>query len=306
MHIFIIRRLLQLIPILIGVTIVAFLIIQIVPGDAAEVAAGEGATEVQLEQIRENLGLNDPLPVQYGNFLMNLIQFDLGESVSTGQSVTELVVPRFWITLELAFWSLLIAITGGVLAGIIAAMRHNSLSDYGTMMVAVLGLSVPNFWLGLILMYIFSVQLGWLPSSGWGTWQQIILPAVTMGVAGAAVIARMTRSSMLEVIEKDYVRTAMAKGVKERVVIYKHAFRNALIPIITIIGLQFGFFLSGAVLTEKVFSINGLGRLVVDSIAQRDFPVVQGSVVIFAITFVILNFVVDIIYHFVNKRIEMN
>ncbi|QDI90867.1 ABC transporter permease [Salicibibacter halophilus] len=306
MHIFIIRRFLQLIPVIIGVTLVAFLIIQLIPGDAAQVMAGEAASEEQLEQMRENLGLNEPLYVQYGIFLADLLRLDLGESVRTGQPVMELVAPRFWITLELAFWGLVVAVSVGLIGGIIAATKQNSFRDFGTMAFAVIGLSMPNFWLGLMLMYVFANQLGWLPTSGWGDWQQIFLPAVTMGTAGAAIIARMTRSAMLEVIGEDYVRTARAKGVKERLVIYKHALRNALIPVVTVIGLQFGYFLSGAVLTESVFSINGLGRLVVDAISQRDFPVVQGTVIVLALTFVFVNFLVDILYRVLNKRIELN
>ncbi|GAK00946.1 MULTISPECIES: nickel ABC transporter permease [Geomicrobium] len=306
MHIFILRRLLQLIPVLFGVTLVAFLIIQLVPGDVAQVMAGEAASEAQLEQMRENLGLNDPLVVQYGRFLGDLIMFDLGESVRTGQPVMDIIAPRFIITVELALWGMVVAVSVGLFFGILSATYRNTIRDYGTMTLAVVGLSMPNFWLGLLLIYWFSIQLGVLPTSGWGTWQQVIMPAITMGTAGAAVIARMTRSSMLEVIDQDYVRTARAKGVSERFVVYKHAFRNALIPVVTVIGLQFGYFLSGAVLTENVFAINGLGRLVVDAISQRDFPVVQGAVIVLAITFVFVNFLVDIAYRVLNKRIDLN
>lgn len=201
---------------------------------------------------------------------------------------------------------MVVAVSVGLFFGILSATYRNTIRDYGTMTLAVVGLSMPNFWLGLLLIYWFSIQLGVLPTSGWGTWQQVIMPAITMGTAGAAVIARMTRSSMLEVIDQDYVRTARAKGVSERFVVYKHAFRNALIPVVTVIGLQFGYFLSGAVLTENVFAINGLGRLVVDAISQRDFPVVQGAVIVLAITFVFVNFLVDIAYRVLNKRIDLN
>ncbi|EZH67014.1 peptide ABC transporter permease [Bacillaceae bacterium JMAK1] len=306
MHIFILRRLLQLIPVLFGVTLVAFLIIQLVPGDVAQVMAGEAASQAQLDQMRENLGLNDPLIVQYGRFLGDLVMFDLGESVRTGQPVMDIIAPRFIITVELALWGMVVAVSVGLFFGILSATYRNTIRDYGTMTLAVVGLSMPNFWLGLLLIYWFSIQLGVLPTSGWGTWQQVIMPAITMGTAGAAVIARMTRSSMLEVIDQDYVRTARAKGVSERLVVYKHAFRNALIPVVTVIGLQFGYFLSGAVLTENVFAINGLGRLVVDAISQRDFPVVQGAVIVLAITFVFVNFLVDIAYRVLNKRIDLN
>ncbi|GAK11879.1 dipeptide transport system permease protein DppB [Geomicrobium sp. JCM 19039] len=250
--------------------------------------------------------MNDPLVVQYGRFLGDLLLFNLGESVRTGQPVIDIIAPRFFITVELALWGMVVAVTAGLFFGILSATYRNTLRDYGTMAIAVVGLSMPNFWLGLLLIYWFSIQLGWLPTSGWGTPAQVIMPAITMGTAGAAVIARMTRSSMLEVIDQDYVRTARAKGVKENLVIYKHAFRNAMIPVVTVIGLQFGYFLSGAVLTENVFAINGLGRLVVDAIGQRDFPVVQGTVIVLAVTFVFVNFLVDIAYRILNKRIELN
>ncbi len=278
----------------------------LIPGDPAQVIAGEAANEEQVEQMRERLGLNDPLYVQYGTYLMNALQGDLGDSIRSGREVTAEVSSRFLVTFELAFYSTLLSIFIGLIAGIISAVRQYTFSDVGIMIVALFGLSMPNFWLGLMLMQYFSLNLGWLPVSGWGTPDRIILPVIALGTAGAAIIARMTRSSMLEVINQDYIRTARAKGVKEKYVIYKHALKNAMIPVVTVIGLEFGTLLGGAVLTETVFSINGLGRYIVESIGARDFPVVQGSVLVISLVFVIVNLLVDISYRFLNKRIDLN
>ncbi|SDI51360.1 nickel ABC transporter permease [Alteribacillus bidgolensis] len=303
---FIIRRILQTVPVLFGVTILVFFMMHLIPGDPAQVIAGEAANEEQVEQMRERLGLNDPLYVQYGTYLMNALQGDLGDSIRSGREVTAEVSSRFLVTFELAFYSTLLSIFIGLIAGIISAVRQYTFSDVGIMIVALFGLSMPNFWLGLMLMQYFSLNLGWLPVSGWGTPDRIILPVIALGTAGAAIIARMTRSSMLEVINQDYIRTARAKGVKEKYVIYKHALKNAMIPVVTVIGLEFGTLLGGAVLTETVFSINGLGRYIVESIGARDFPVVQGSVLVISLVFVIVNLLVDISYRFLNKRIDLN
>lgn len=278
----------------------------LIPGDPAQIMAGERASEEQIELTRDRLGLNDPLPVQYLSFVGNAVQGDLGNSIRNGRAVTDEIGARFWITVELAFYSTLLSIFIGLIAGIVSATRRNSPLDMFIMVFALFGLSMPNFWLGLMLIQYFALNIEWLPVSGWGTPASIILPVITLGTAGAAIIARMTRSSMLEVIHQDYIRTARAKGVKERYVVYKHALRNALIPVVTVVGLQFGVLLGGAVLTETVFAINGLGRMVVDAIAQRDFPIVQGSVLILALLFVLVNFLVDISYRFLNKRIELD
>lgn len=306
MFIYTVRRLLQTIPVLIGVTLVVFLMMHLIPGDPAQIMAGERASEEQIELTRDRLGLNDPLPVQYLSFVGNAVQGDLGNSIRNGRAVTDEIGARFWITVELAFYSTLLSIFIGLIAGIVSATRRNSPLDMFIMVFALFGLSMPNFWLGLMLIQYFALNIEWLPVSGWGTPASIILPVITLGTAGAAIIARMTRSSMLEVIHQDYIRTARAKGVKERYVVYKHALRNALIPVVTVVGLQFGVLLGGAVLTETVFAINGLGRMVVDAIAQRDFPIVQGSVLILALLFVLVNFLVDISYRFLNKRIELD
>ncbi|MFC4322547.1 ABC transporter permease [Litchfieldia salsa] len=307
MLVFILRRLFQTIPVMIGVTLAVFLMMHLIPGDAAKIMAGENANPEQVEQMRENLGLNDPLHVQYFRFLTNAVQGDLGTSIRTSRPVAEeIFASRFAITVQLALIGTAAAVLLGLIAGIISATRKYSLTDVGIMLVALFGLSMPNFWLGIMLIYLFSVNLGVLPVAGWGTWEHIILPAITLGTGGAAIIARMTRSSMLEVINQDYIRTAYAKGVSDRLVIYKHALRNALVPVVTIVGLQFGGLLGGAIITETVFAINGLGRLIIDSIRAHDFPMVQGTILVCAVLFVLVNFLVDITYRLINKRIDLN
>lgn len=306
MFMFVIRRLFQTIPVVIGVTMVVFFIMQLVPGDPAVLLAGEGATKETIAEIREQLGLNRPLYIQYFDYLMNIFKGDLGVSLKNNQPVLEEILVRLPITMELAFFSIIITIVFGMLAGIISAIKPYSLSDVGVMLVALIGISLPSFWFGLMLMYFFSVKFQILPVAGWESWKHIILPAVTLGLGGAAIVARMTRSSMLEVIRQDYVRTARAKGLREQVIIYKHALRNALIPVITVVGLQFGALLGGTVLVESIFAINGLGRMIVDSIRMRDLPMVQGGVLFASLIFVVVNLVVDIFYRVFNKRIELN
>lgn len=307
LSVYIIRRLLQMIPVLLGVVFLVFSMLHIVPGDPAMIMAGEQASPIALERMRERLGLNDPLPVQYVRYLGNALRGDLGESVRNNRSVAEEIFrSRYWITLQLATMSILLAVFIGIIAGIISAVWRHSLFDTAIMLIALFGLSMPSFWLGIMLIFWFSVQLFWLPAAGWGTLPQTVLPVITLGTAGAAVIARMTRSSMLEVINQDYIRTARAKGVRESVVITRHALRNALIPVVTVVGLQFGFFLGGSVLTETVFAINGLGRLMVSAINSRDFPVVQGAVLVASVSFMAVNLIVDITYRFLNKRIELS
>ncbi|KIH71709.1 ABC transporter permease [Salinicoccus roseus] len=303
---FIIRRLLQAIPVLIGVTILVFSLMHLTPGNPAVIMAGESAPQATVQAIEERLGLNDPLHIQYLNFLGNALQLDLGTSIRDNIPVFDHVQSRFLITLELSVYSMIFAIVLGLLAGIISAVRQYTFSDVAIMIVALFGLSMPNFWLGLMLIQWFAINLGWFAPTGWGDADQIVLPVIALGTAGAAIIARMTRSSMLDVISQDYIRTARAKGVKERVVIFRHALKNAMIPVVTVIGLQFGYFLAGSVLTESVFAINGLGRLIIDSILQRDFPVVQGAILVIAVTFVLVNLAVDISYRFLNKRIDLN
>ncbi|GAF67150.1 nickel ABC transporter permease [Alkalihalobacillus trypoxylicola] len=303
---FIVRRLLQTIPVLIGVSIIVFSMMHLIPGDPAQILAGESASERQVEQMRERLGLNDPLPVQYYNFISNAVQGDLGSSIRSGRDVTSEISGRFMTTIELAIYSTILSIFIGLIAGVISATRQNTFIDSGIMVIALFGLSMPNFWLGLMLIKYFAIDWGIFSPSGWGTFKQMVLPVLTLGTSGAAVIARMTRSSMLEVIGQDYIRTARAKGVKEQTVIYRHALKNALIPVVTVVGLQFGFLLGGTVITEQVFAINGMGRLMIDAIRARDFPIVQGTVLIASLLFVIVNLLVDIAYRVLNKRIDLD
>jgi len=306
MFAYLIRRILQMIPVLLGVMLVVFLIMQLVPGDPAVLLAGDGASAETIERIREQLGLNRPLIVQYFSYVADVVQGDLGTSMRSNLPVMDEIMTRLPITIELAAASIFITIVLGMIAGIISATKQYSIADFSVMIVALLGVSLPSFWLGLTLIYYFSVKLHLFPVAGWGTFMHVVLPAITLGTSGAAIVARMTRSSMLDVIRQDYIRTARAKGLKERVIIYKHALKNALIPVVTVVGLQFGYLLGGTVLVESVFAINGLGRLIVDAIRMRDLPMVQGGVLVASIIFVIVNLLVDVLYRHFNKRIELN
>ncbi len=303
---YIIRRLLQLIPVLIGVSILVFSLMHLTPGNPALILAGEHAPPETIRAIEKRLGLDQPLHIQYFDFLKNAVQLEFGTSMRDRLPVIDHIKPRIGTTIALAIYSTIFSIFFGLIIGIISAVRKYSFSDISLMIIALFGLSMPNFWLGIILIQFFSLKLGWFPPSGWGELSQIVMPVITLGTAGAAIIARMTRSSMLEVISQDYIRTARAKGVSERIVIYRHALKNALIPVVTIVGLQFGGLLAGTVLTESVFAINGMGKLVVDSITARDFPIVQACVLIIAVIFVFVNLIVDITYRVLNKRIELD
>ncbi|MHB1651587.1 MAG: nickel ABC transporter permease [Desulfitobacteriaceae bacterium] len=306
MFVFIVRRFLQMFPVLLGVTLVVFLIMHLVPGDPAMLMAGEGATQQRIAEVRHGLGLDRSLPVQYFDYVQKVLHGDLGDSIRSNRPVLKEILVRLPTTLELSLASIVLTIFLGLLFGIISASRQNSPIDMVIMVVALLGVSLPSFWIGLMLMYYFSVKIHLFPVAGWGTLRHMVLPAITLGIGGAAIVARMTRASMLEVIRQDYVRTARAKGVTERVVIYKHALKNAIIPVITVVGLQFGALLGGTVLTESVFAINGVGRLIVDSIRARDFPTVQGTVLFVSVMFMLVNMVVDILYKYFNKRIELS
>lgn len=306
MTLFILKRLVQIVPVIFGVTLVVFLIMQMVPGDSAIVLAGEGASQETIEELRENLGLNLPLHIQYWEYIKGVVQGDLGHSIKNGNQVLDEIIVRLPITIELAVYSILITIVLGLGAGIISAIRPYSWMDFGVTIIALLGISLPSFFLGILLMYSFSINLGWLPVAGWDSPMHIILPAITLGAGGAAIVARMTRSSMLEVINQDFIRTAKAKGLKGYMIIFKHALRNALIPVITVVGLQFGSLLGGTVLIESVFAVNGLGRMIVDAIRTRDLPMVQGGVLVASMIFVFVNLIVDILYKVFNKRIDLN
>ncbi|OLS39283.1 nickel ABC transporter permease [Bacillus sp. MRMR6] len=307
----IVRRFFQLIFLLLGISFLVFSSMYLAPGDPASMIGGPTATESDLEAIRENLGLNEPFFTQYGNYLASVLQGDLGFSYQTRQPVSEAIAVRFPNTLKLAVASMVIAVIIGIIAGLISALKHNTWLDATSTTFALAGISIPNFWLGALLILVFSVNLQWLPVAGlsdpWFTvegMKQLILPAITLGTGSAAMIARMVRSSMLEVVRADYVRTARAKGIKERNVIWIHTLKNAMIPVITVIGLNFGALLGGTIITEKVFAINGVGRLMIDAIAARDFPMVQGSVLLVATLFVLVNLIVDIVYTYVDPRIK--
>lgn len=297
-------RVLLLLPVLLGVSLVSFGLLQLVPGDPALILAGEEATEEVLARIRQEYGLNRPLPVQFVSYLRHAATGDLGISIQSRQPVATLLAQRFPFTLKLACLAIFVSATLGVVAGVVAATRRNSMLDLAALLGSLVGISLPIFWLGLLAILLFSVKLRWLPAGGSGTLAHLILPALVLGAASSAVIARTTRASMLEVLRQDYVRTARAKGVEERLVVYRHALKNAMIPILTVFGLEFGYNLGGAVLTETVFSLPGAGRLIVEGIFARDYPVVQGALLVVATTFVLVNLLTDIAYAFFDPRIR--
>jgi peptide/nickel transport system permease protein len=330
---FILRRTLTIIPTLLGVSIVVFLLLSITPGDPAELLLGERATVESLEAMREYLGLNEPLHVQYGLFLKRLIRLDLGETIWTRQKVIVEIRERFPATLELSLAAMFISCFFGVILGIISASKQYSIFDYIAMVASLIGVSMPVFWLGLMLMLVFSLHLGWFPISGrmgidveleaitnfyildailtrnWAALRDVLhhlaLPAFALSTIPMAIVARMTRSSMLEVLRQDYIKTARAKGLSEFKVVFKHALRNGLIPVVTVIGLQFGILLGGAILTETVFAWPGVGKWLYEGVVKRDYMVIQGGTMLVATVFVVVNSMVDILYAFINPRISV-
>ena len=304
MYKYIIRRILFLIPVLLGVSFIVFSLLYITPGDPARIVLGDQATEEAVQEFRNKEGLNDPFLVQYGRYVLNALKGDIGRSYMTRRPVSDEILSAFPYTIKLAALSMVIAILLGIPFGIISAIKQYSLFDSVTMIGAMIGLSMPVFWLGILLILFFSVYLRWLPSSGFNTFAAMVLPAITLAAQSVAIVTRMTRSSMLEVVRQDYIRTARAKGQKESVVIWRHALGNALIPVVTVVGLQFGHLLGGAVLTESIFSIPGVGRLMVEAIKMRDYPLVQGGVLYIAIAFSLVNLLVDLIYAWIDPRIK--
>ncbi|MBP6333303.1 MAG: nickel ABC transporter permease [Aminivibrio sp.] len=301
---YIARRILFLLPVLVGVSFIVFSLLYITPGDPARMVLGDQATEEAVQEFRNKEGLNDPFLVQYGRYVYKALQGDIGRSYMTRRPVSDEILSAFPSTIKLAALSMVIAILLGIPFGIISAIRQYSLFDSVTMVFAMVGLSMPVFWLGILLILFFSVQLRWLPSSGFDSLAAMILPSITLAAQSVAIVTRMTRSSMLEVVRQDYIRTARAKGQKESVVIWRHALGNALIPVVTVVGLQFGHLLGGAVLTESIFSIPGVGRLMVEAIKMRDYPLVQGGVLYIAIAFSLVNLLVDLVYAWVDPRIK--
>jgi len=298
------RRLLVTLPTLWLVTVVVFSMVRLLPGDPAETIAGLNATQESVAGLRQELGLDQPLLVQYGRFLGGLLRFDLGRSTMSRAPVLDELRPRLPVSLTLAVLSMGVAVIVGVGLGVMAALRRRSWVDYLAMSVSVAGLSTPTFVLGLILILVLSVQWRLLPATGATTWWHYVLPAITLGLPAAAVVARMARSSLLEVMRQDFVRTAWAKGLARPSVVYRHALKNALIPIITISGLQFGQLMGGAVVVESVFGLPGLGKLLVDRVLGRDYPVIQGVVLVAACGFVLTNLLVDLVYSLVDPRIR--
>lgn len=302
---YILKRLLALIPILLGVTFIVYAIMSFQPGDPARMLLGTGATEESIEALREEMGLNDPFIIQYGRYIWNLLHGDMGISYITKQPVAFEIFSRFPNTALLAVGAIIFAVVVSIPIGIISATKQYSIFDNVGMIVALLGVSMPSFWLGLMLILLFSVYMGWLPSGGMNNGiVSLILPSITLGAESMATITRTTRSSMLEVIRQDYIRTARSKGVPEKTVVAKHALRNALIPTVTVTGIEMGALLGGAILTETVFSWPGMGRLLIDAINNQNTPVVLGCLVIFAICFGIVNLIVDILYAFIDPRIK--
>lgn len=300
----IVRTLLLSLITLFGVSVLIFLMLRVLPGDPARVLAGLNASEEQVARLREQLGLDQGLLAQYWNFITGVVTGDLGTSARTSRPVSSEIAVRLPATLILAVVATVIGSLVGITAGVIAAVRRNSVLDHVISSVAMMGVSMPVYWLGLLLILLFAVTLGWLPAAGSGEPLSIVLPAVTLAAFSTALVSRMTRASMLEVLGQDYVRTAEAKGAPPTTVIIRHALRNAFIPILTVISLQFGALLGGAVLTETVFGWPGIGRLLVDSIGARDFAVVQGIVLVYAAAFILLNVIVDVLYVVVDPRIR--
>jgi len=306
---YILKRLLMMIPVLLGVTFIVFFILAMTPGDPAAIILGDQASAEALELKRIELGLNDPLLIRYFNYLLNMIRGDLGTSYKNQISVAAQVIDKFPNTAILAVAGILVALLIGIPIGILSAKKQYTALDNTSMVLSLVGVSMPNFWLGLLLSLLFALKLGWLPSQGMGEefiplLKSLVLPAITLGTGAAATVVRMTRSSLLEVIRQDYISTARAKGLPEKIVTKKHMLKNALIPIVTAVGLQFGQLLGGAMLTETVFSWPGLGRLMVDSIASKDIPMVLGAVIFMAVMFSFVNLVVDIVYAFIDPRIK--
>lgn len=309
---YVFKRIIAAIPVFIIVTIIAFMLIHLLPGDPALAMLGRDADPASLEALRREMGLYDPLPVQYFNWISNVLQGDLGRSVITRQPVMEAINSRFPHTLSLAVSAIFVAMLISLPAGILAAARQNSMVDRGVMFFALIGVSMPSFWAGILLIILFAVTLGWLPGVGWVSiwedpvagWRYLILPSLTLGFILAASAARMTRSSMLEVMRQDYMRTARAKGLSGTKAILSHGLKNAFIPVITIIGIEFGWLLGGTTVIETLFGIPGVGRLVVSSISNRDYPMIQGAVLYVAVVYMLVNLLVDVIVLYLNPRIR--
>lgn len=308
---YIVRRLLVMVPTLIGVSILVFLVTRLTPGDPVRQIVGPDAPQAKVDETRHRLGLDQPVAIQYGRFMRDALQGDLGQSIRTRQPVTEELMSRFPLTLQLTLLSVIISIAVGIPLGVISAVKKNSGLDHLATLVALFGVSMPLFWIAIMAIMLFSVKLQWLPTGGndgpfWtgAGFKSFILPSVTLALAPIAMIMRLTRSSMLDVLNREFMTVARAKGLPERNVVVRHGLRNAFLPIVTFVGLQFGFLLGGAVVTETIFALPGVGRLVVTAINQRDYPIVQGAVLMLAVIFTLTNFAVDLLYAWLDPRIS--
>lgn len=275
-----------------------------IPGDPARLVAGQDASLADVQAVQRELGLDKPLYTQYADFVKNIVQGDFGLSLKTKRPVFDEIAARFMPTFWLTFWSMIWAVLFGLVVGVFSATKRNKWQDYLGMFGAVSGISLPSFWLGLMLIQLFAVNLGWLPTGGMDSWKSYILPSITLGAGVAAVIARFSRSSLMEVMKEDYIRTGRAKGLKENKVVWGHALKNAMIPVVTMTGLQFGFLLGGSIVIETVFSWPGLGRLLIDSVSFRDYPVIQAEMLLFALEFILINLFVDLLYGVLNPQIR--
>lgn len=301
-----IRRLVWAVPVVFGVLTLVFFLIHLIPGDPVDLMLGEQAAPADRAALRSALRLDDPIPAQYGRFLSGMARGDLGRSLRSGRPVAEMILTRYPATLQLAFGALLIALLIAIPIGIFSAVRPQTPADTAALFFSLLGVSIPNFWLGPLLIMLFSIRLDWLPVSGRGGPASLVLPALTLGIGMSALLVRMTRASLLEVVRKEYVLAARAKGLSERAVILKHAFPNALIPLLTVVGLQFGALLTGSIITETIFSWPGLGRLTLQAIQGRDYPLVQGCILAIALTYLFANLLVDLLYAAADPRIRLN
>ncbi|MGI6080493.1 MAG: ABC transporter permease subunit [Candidatus Avilachnospira sp.] len=303
---YIVKRIIGVIPTLIIVVTFVFFFVRMIPGDPARLVAGPQATLEDVEVIREELGLNEPIPKQYVEYVTGLLHGDLGDSLRTKRPVALEVSLRYMNTVKLTVFSLVWSVIVGVLLGVWSGKHRSKWQDYTGMTLAISGISMPSFWIGFLLIMVFAVNLNWFPTTGADSWKSFVLPGIALGTSIAAIIARFTRSSIIEVMKEDYIRTARAKGLREKTVIWKHAFRNAMISVVTVVGLQFGFLLGGSVVTESVFAFPGLGSLLVESVNYRDYNAIQSLILIFSLHFIVINLVVDILYALLNPEIKLS
>lgn len=301
---YVIKRLISALVVIFITSIIVFCIVHLIPGDPAMVYAGAGAKQEQVENVRAEMGLDRPLVVQYFDWAGKILHGDFGTSLATKQAVLPVLLDKFTNTLMLSVLGILFAMGCGLSLGILSALKHNSIIDLFSMLIAIIGISMPIFWVGMLLVMFFSVELGWFPATGNEGWISYVLPTVTIGMNSMAIITRMTRSSVLEVLNEDYMVTAVAKGLRYRTVVLVHALKNAMIPIVTTIGMQFGYLMGGAVLTETVFVYPGLGRYLVDSLTKRDYPAIQASILLLAVVFIVVNFIVDSTYYKLDPKMK--